>query len=165
VHEGGVMLALSNVVGAAGALVAPSVAGRMRTQRPLLVAVVASNAVGLWGLLVSPAAGTLLWVCTFGLAQGAGFALALTLVVLRSGTPLTAARLGGIGQCVGYLLAAGGPFLLGALRDATGGWTWPVVTLLALLVPMLWYGWGATRDAVLSDTAPAATGAVGVPTS
>ena len=76
---------------------------------PLIVAVALAYVVGLGGLLASPADGTLVWVAAFGLAQGSGFALALTLIVLRSPTPLTAARLGGVAQCLGYLLAAGGP--------------------------------------------------------
>ncbi len=155
--EGGLLLGLSNVVGAAGALVAPAQAGRMHGQRPLVIAVVAAYAVGLTGLLVSPASGTAVWVCAWGVAQGSGFALALTLIVLRSPTPLVAARLGGVAQCVGYLVAASGPLLLGAVHDLTHGWSWPLALLLAALVPMAWAGWGAARDAVLpvadADTA------------
>jgi CP family cyanate transporter-like MFS transporter len=153
--DGGLLLGLSNVVGAAGALLAPAQAGRMRTQRPLVLAVMVGYLVGLTGLLVAAGTATLLWVCAFGLAQGAGFALALTLIVLRSPTPLTAARLGGVAQCLGYLLAAAGPPVLGALHDATGGWAWPLALLLVLLVPMTWVGWGAARDAVLVVDRPA----------
>jgi CP family cyanate transporter-like MFS transporter len=154
VHEGGLMLGLANLVGAGAALLAPAQAGRMRTQRPLILVVAALYAVGLSGLLVAPDTGTLVWVTAFGLAQGGGFALALTLIVLRSPTPMTAARLGGVAQCLGYLLAAAGPPLLGGLRDLTGGWSWPVCVLLVALVPMTWAGWGAARDAVLSEGAP-----------
>ena len=154
VREGGLMLGFANVVGAAGALLAPAQAGRMRTQRPLILAVAVSYTVGLGGLLIAPGTGTLLWVAAFGLAQGGGFALALTLIVLRSPTPLVAARLGGVAQCLGYLLAALGPLVVGALHDLTDGWTWPVVLLLAALVPMTWFGWGAARDAVLSAGEP-----------
>jgi MFS transporter, CP family, cyanate transporter len=149
VREGGLLLGLANLVGAAGALLAPAQAGRMRTQRPLILAVGASYTIGLGGLLLAPATGTLVWVAAFGLAQGGGFALALTLIVLRSPTPLVAARLGGVAQCLGYLLAALGPLVVGALHDLTGGWTWPVLVLLAALVPMTWSGWGAARNAVL----------------
>jgi CP family cyanate transporter-like MFS transporter len=155
VARGGLLLGFANVVGAAGALLAPAQAGRMRSQRPLLMAVTASYLVGLGGLLLSPATGTLVWVGAFGLAQGSGFALALTLIVLRSPSPLVAARLGGVAQCLGYLLAALGPLMLGALHDLTGGWTWPVAGLLAVLVPMTWAGWGAGRDVVLSAASPA----------
>jgi MFS transporter, CP family, cyanate transporter len=149
VGEGGFLLAVSNVTGAAGALLAPAVAGRMRAQRPLVVVVLAAYVIGLGGLLLTPSTGTFGWVAVFGVAQGGGFALALTLIVLRSATPLVAARLGGVAQCVGYLVAAAGPVLLGALHDATDGWHWPMVLLLVLLLPMGWVGWGASRDAVL----------------
>jgi CP family cyanate transporter-like MFS transporter len=149
VGEGGVLLGASNVIGAAAALVAPSLAGRMRTQRPLVLGVGAAYALGLTGLAVAPGTGTLVWVALFGIAQGAGFALALTLIVLRSPTPLVAARLGGVAQCLGYLVAAAGPLLLGALHDLTGGWEWPAGVLVAVLVPMTWFGWQAGRNAVL----------------
>jgi CP family cyanate transporter-like MFS transporter len=157
VREGGLLLGLANVVGAAGALLAPAQAGRMRTQRPLILGVAVAYALGLGGLLVAPASGTLVWVAAFGLAQGAGFSLALTLIVLRSPTPLVAARLGGVAQCLGYLMAALGPLAIGALHDLTGGWSWPVVVLLAVLVPMTWSGWGAARDAVLTAELSAAS--------
>jgi CP family cyanate transporter-like MFS transporter len=150
VREGGLLLGLANVVGAAGALLAPAQAGRMRTQRPLILAVATAYTVGLGGLLIAPDTGTLVWVAAFGLAQGSGFALALTLIVLRSPTPLVAARLGGVAQCLGYLVAALGPLVVGALRDLTGGWSWPLALLLLALVPMTWFGWGAGRATVLS---------------
>lgn len=151
VSQGGLLLGLANLAGAAGALLAPAQAGRMRSQRPLVLAVTVAYLLGLGGLLLAPVDGTLVWVAAFGLAQGSGFALGLTLIVLRSPTPLTAARLGGVAQCLGYLLAAAGPLVLGALHDATGGWEWPVALLLALVAPMTWAGWGAARDAVLPE--------------
>jgi MFS transporter, CP family, cyanate transporter len=161
VGEGGVLLGVSNVIGAGGALVAPSLAGRMRTQRPLILVVGGCYAVGLTGFAVAPATATLLWVALFGIAQGAGFALALTLIVLRSPTPLVAARLGGVAQCLGYLVAAAGPLLLGALHDLTGGWEVPTAVLVVALLPMTWFGWQAARDMVL-DVAVEPTEPVGV---
>ncbi|MDP9458872.1 MAG: MFS transporter [Actinomycetota bacterium] len=150
--EGGLLLGLSNVVGAVPALVLPAIAGAMRTQRPLLVAVMTLFTVGLGGLLVAPASGAVVWVCAFGVAQGGGFALALTLFVLRSDTSTTAARLGGVAQCLGYTMAAAGPLAVGAVHDLTGDWTWPVGLLLILLAPMTWVGWGATDDAVVTSS-------------
>jgi CP family cyanate transporter-like MFS transporter len=159
VGRGGLLLAVCNVVGAAGALVIPAQAGRMRTQRPLVAGVVLAYLAGLVGLLVAPSSGTLLWVAVFGVAQGGGFALALTLIVLRSATPLVAAQLGGVAQCLGYLLAAVGPVVLGALHDLTGGWRWPLALLLVLLLPMIWSGWGAARDTLVGHRARTTTGA------
>jgi CP family cyanate transporter-like MFS transporter len=33
---------------------------------------------------------------------------------------------------VGYVIAAAGPAIVGAMRDASGGWTWPIVVLMAI---------------------------------
>lgn len=160
VGEGGLLLALSNAVGAAGALLAPAQAGRMRGQRPLVLAVLLAYVGGLIGLLVLPASGTVIWVALFGLAQGSGFSLALTLIVLRSATPRVAAGLGGVAQGGGYLLASAGPVALGGLHDVTGGWSWPLTFLLVLLLPMGWAGWGAARNALLGETGRAGRAAV-----
>jgi CP family cyanate transporter-like MFS transporter len=157
--DGGALLAVSTVTGAVGAFLGPTVAGSMqargRGQRPLVLVVLACYLVGVGGLLLAPTTATVVWVAVFGVAQGGGFALALTLIVLRSATPLTAARMGGVAQCLGYLVAAAGPVVLGVLHDLTGGWSWPLALLLVLLLPMAWAGWGAARDVVLPESFPA----------
>lgn len=143
----GTLLGVANVLGAVGAVAVPSLAGRFTTQRPLVAIVAVGYVVALVGLAVAPAAGALAWAVLFGAAQGGGFALGLTLVVLRSPDPGVAAVLSSVAQLGGYVLAAAGPVVLGALHDATDGWTWPVLLLLVLVVPMLWAGHGAGRVA------------------
>ena len=39
-------------------------------------------------------------------------------------------------QSTGYLIAAAGPFAVGIVHDASGGWTVPLVMLLALSLPL-----------------------------
>ena len=51
----------------------------------------------------------------------------LVLIGLRSRTPEGTAALSGFTQSMGYLLAAIGPFGVGVLHDATGGWTVPLL--------------------------------------
>jgi CP family cyanate transporter-like MFS transporter len=147
----GLFLGLYNIAGAVGALAAPVVAGRMRNQQPMLLTVIAGFAFGLAGLLLSPDRGTVVWICAIGVAQGAGFALALTFTVMRSATPGMAARLGGVAQALGYLLAACGPLALGAIHDLTGTWLWALGLLLLMLLPLTWAGWGAARDRTLDE--------------
>lgn len=147
----GYMLMLSNLTGAAGALVLPLFIKRLRTQRLPVVAVTSFYLVSLLGLLVAPAAGAWVWVCIYGVAQGTGFSLALTLMVLRSPDTALAARLSGVAQLIGYLFAATGPVLLGFVHDLTNGWEWPIVVLVFLLGPMLWVGLGAGRDILLGS--------------
>jgi len=47
-----------------------------------------------------------------------------------------AMALSGMAQGGGYLIAAGGPALIGAIYDMTGSWTVPFLVLLFLLLPM-----------------------------
>ena len=74
----------------------------------------------------------LLWSTVGGTVQGAGFALALTLIVLRSADEHVARPLSGMGQLIGYLIGASGPFAVGVLREATGAWLVPGLLLMTL---------------------------------
>ena len=38
---------------------------------------------------------------------------------------------------VGYLIAAGGPALVGAVHDISGEWNWPLTVLLVMTVVQL----------------------------
>jgi MFS transporter, CP family, cyanate transporter len=127
------------------ALVVPVLATRARDQR-LLVAVAGMCAAGgLLGILLVPTTAPLLWILLLGLGQGAAFPLGLTLVVLRTADPAVTARLSAMAQSGGYLLAALGPFLVGALHDLTDSWTASVTLLLVLLIPQVGSGLVAGR--------------------
>jgi MFS transporter, CP family, cyanate transporter len=135
----------------------PLVAQRLRDQRPVLVAVIAVWAVAIAGLLVAPATGTLLWMLLFGAASGSALSLALMLIVLRSPDAAHAAALSGMAQAIGYCLAATAPFLVGALKDLTGGWEVSVAMILLALVPTFVAGWLASRRALVGPPPDAAT--------
>jgi MFS transporter, CP family, cyanate transporter len=60
------------------------------------------------------------------------FALALTMLVRQASTAAAAARLSGMALLVGYLLAATGPVLAGALYDAVGSYRAPFLLLAAI---------------------------------
>jgi CP family cyanate transporter-like MFS transporter len=103
------------------------------------------SAAGFLGILVAPTAAPYVWVVLIGFGLGAGFPLGLTLVVLRTRTPLDTARLSALAQSVGYLVAATGPLILGALHDLTGAWTVPMAVLVAVMAPQLAVGVAAGR--------------------
>jgi CP family cyanate transporter-like MFS transporter len=119
------------LVGIAGTLVVPLVVRRWSGQRVLGLAVAGAWAVLVAGLLVLPAAWPL-WVVVGGLAQGAGVALAYTLIVLRSADEDQVRRLSGMAQVIGFSVGAAGPLAVGALYAASGGWPAPLALLLAL---------------------------------
>ena len=148
-EEAGVLLGFSNVIGLAAAIVAPTLAGRRRSQSGAIVVVVVVYAVGLSGLGFAPAAAPWLWVTVFGVAQGAGFALGLLMVAVRAPDVAIATRLSGMSQCYSYVIAATGPFVYGLVHDVSGGWAWPIGVGLAMLVPMLVFGVLGGRDRVV----------------
>ena len=75
----------------------------------------------------------------------------LTLVGLRARTPEGTAALSSVTQSLGYLIAAAGPFSFGALHDATGGWTWPLVVLTLLVLPLFALAAYVARPAAIED--------------
>ena len=143
----GWMLGLSQAVAIVTMFLTPMIAGRRPSQRGVVVVAVGMSGVGALGLLVAGSTVSTLWVVLLGLGQGAAFSLALTFFALRAPDPGHAAALSGMAQSVGYLLAAGGPFLFGLLRDVTGGWKVPLALLLTVTLCLLIAGIGAARDA------------------
>lgn len=76
----------------------------------------------------------LLWALMIGTAQGGLFTVALTLFGARARTPMAAARLSGMAQTFGYVVAASVPPVLGVVREATGSWTASLWILLGIAV-------------------------------
>jgi CP family cyanate transporter-like MFS transporter len=142
----GVIFAFNNLIQVAGAFAVPLLAGRMRSQRPLIALVTSLVAAGYVGLMVVPVSGAWLWSGILGIGQGGAVGLALTLIVLRSGDAVTAARLSGMAQTIGYLLAAVGPLAAGAVYQATGSWTVPIALMLGVCAAALTVGLFAARD-------------------
>jgi CP family cyanate transporter-like MFS transporter len=101
----------------------------------VLFAVIACYPVGYVGLMIAPHALAPLWAVIVGVAT-VTFPLILTLIGLRARTPEGTAALSAFTQSTGYLIAAAGPFTVGVLHSATGGWTVPLVLLLVLAVPL-----------------------------
>ena len=134
----------------------PAAAARRESQVGMFVAVASCYLVGYAGLLVAPY--TLAVPCAILIGVGTcTFALVLTLIGLRARTPDGTAALSGFSQSSGYLLAALGPFAVGALHDATGGWTWPLVLLLVLILPLLSLAGRVGRPSAIEDELPSVT--------
>ncbi len=129
------LLGLTNVIQIPVALFAPVLAGRFRSQSALAATCIAFSTAGFLGLLIAPAAGAVAWAILLGVGQGAAIAVAMTMIVLRSPDTASTGRLSGMVQGIGYLLAATGPVLVGAVHDVTGSWTAPLWLLIALTVP------------------------------
>ncbi|MBK5003508.1 CynX/NimT family MFS transporter [Pseudomonas sp. S32] len=120
--QAGLVLSGSVIVQLASSLAAPWLATRGKDQRLAIVLVMLVTLCGLFGCLYAPLSGLWGWAVVLGLGQGGTFALALTLIVLRSRDAHVAANLSSMAQGVGYTLASMGPFAVGLVHDLTGGW-------------------------------------------
>lgn len=129
---------------------APAAVARRKDQRWIVLAVMICYPLGYLGLMVAPHALAVLWALLIGIG-GVTFPIVLVMIGLRSRTPQGTAALSGFSQSVGYLLAAAGPFAVGALHDATGGWTWPLVMLTVLTIPQILVGMYVARPAYVED--------------
>jgi CP family cyanate transporter-like MFS transporter len=131
-REAGGMAAVFMLLGIPPALVFPVVATRPGAVWALVTVTVVAWCAGLSGLLAAPAAMALLWMALTGFAQGAGFALALALIVIRARDGAHAAALSGMVQGIGYSAGAASPPVIGLLHDATGQWAAPLACLLSV---------------------------------
>jgi CP family cyanate transporter-like MFS transporter len=135
----------------------PVAAGRVSDQTRLMLALIACYPVGYLGLLFLPRQGAWLWALLVGTAASV-FPVVLTLIGLRSRTPDGTAALSGFTQSVGYAVAAAGPFGVGVLYEATGGWTWPLLVLTAMSAVTAWLATIAGKPVVIEDQLRAPVG-------
>ena len=144
--QAGFLLALTNLAGIPGCLIAPIIASRIRSQFVPILVCTGLAALSMAAVLVSPVFLSIPAMLLYGVAQGACLALALLLIVQRTSTASGAADLSGMAQSLGYLLAAIGPFGVGLLHDLSGAWTIPLLVLLCLMIAQAVFGGLGGRD-------------------
>ena len=138
-------LFLFQAVGLVASISLPLLTRRQVDQRLLAATASVLGAAGFALLAVAP--GLALVTCVLnGFGSGATLVLALTFQGARAAQGPQAAALAAMAQSVGYLVAAVGPLLLGALHGVTGGWVVPLVLLSVLATAQAVVGFGAGRD-------------------
>ncbi|GAA1884347.1 CynX/NimT family MFS transporter [Streptantibioticus ferralitis] len=148
----GVLLAGTMIMGVPLSFVLPTVAGRMRHQGGLVVALAAFGLAGYAGLWLAPDAAPLAWALMLGVSNCA-FPLALTMIGMRSRSGPGVVRLSAFAQSVGYLISIPGPILVGALYQQSGGWGLPIALMAGLMVPQVIAGLFAGRSRHIEDEA------------
>lgn len=141
----GVLVSVSIVAQVVACLLMPSIAIRCRNQSLLNVLLIMAAVIGFLGLLYAPLSGAWVWAIIQGLGQGGLIAVAMIVIVLRSKDALIAAHLSGMAQCIGYMMAALGPLLMGMIHSLTGSFLWGGALLVALGFAGCLAGWGAGR--------------------
>lgn len=133
------------LAGAGPALLMVPLLHRMPDQRWVAFASPALSAGGLVGLLAMPSWAAF-WVFAFGMGMGSALVLSLAFVGLRAGNQQIAASLSGMSQCIGYLMAAVGPTLVGSLHETSGNWTAPLLVCVGLCIAMSVLGMSIGRQ-------------------
>jgi len=155
-RSAGWLLSLANTIGIPVVLLVPVLCAKLRDQTPVVFAMAALYTIALVGLILDPIPLAILWIALLGIAQAMTITLAFTFLMLRSPDASHAAQLSSMSQCAGYMLAAAGPFIFGALRDATSGWTVPLLGVVAgVVVPITLSGIAAGRPRFVGGTVPA----------
>lgn len=141
----GGIVSVSVMVQAASCLFLPHLAVRGKDQRLVNVALCIIAVCGLLGLLFAPLSSVWFWAVLQGIGQGGLIAVAMTVIVLRSPDSHVAAHLSGMAQCIGYLLAAIGPLVVGLIRGWTGSFASCAILFVALGAAAALNGWGAGK--------------------
>jgi len=143
--QAGWMLSFATFPGIVGALATPVLDRRLGGGPPLILLAALLATVGFIGLIVAPVSLAYLWMILLGLAQGACISLAIAYIVARAPDHEHTGRLSAMAQGFGYLLACLGPVGLGAVHNATGTWTTPLIVLVAVLAAQTAAGLQASR--------------------
>jgi CP family cyanate transporter-like MFS transporter len=148
----GFCLALAMAMGLPMMWLVPFLVHRGRYQSPLVVLLALSNAIGVAGLLLAPAAMPWLWSIGLGIGMG-GLAMALTTISVRAGGNAdVATALSGMVQGLGYIIAGVGALACGLVHSVTGGWHGPLVMALVVLCGQVWSGCRSAKPVIVRAT-------------
>lgn len=146
----GYLVTIYQLTGIPGNLLVPFLAARLKDPRTLALIIGLGYTLG---LAVFWAAGSLpiliAMLVLMGMATGACFSYCMILMSLRAGNASIAARLSGMSQSVGYVIAAVGPVLLGRLADVTGSWNAALLFMLLNGVALIVFGHRACKPDII----------------
>lgn len=125
----GLLLSVVNISGIPAGIVVPWFADRIGTRRTYIVGAATILALALLGIELMPG-GAWLWVVLVGASGGVLFSFFLTLPLDVADLPGGVGSVAGMMLLGGYLIAAVGPFTLGAVRDLTGSFSASIALLV-----------------------------------
>jgi CP family cyanate transporter-like MFS transporter len=88
------------------------------------------------GLLLAPQLWWL-WSSVGGVAQGGGITVIFTAIIKLARDQTSAGRMSAVVQGVGYGVAAAAPTFVGYVNSVTGGWTVPLLVILASVLAFI----------------------------
>ena len=161
--DSGLMFGLMQLVSVPAGMLLIAIGSRPGMLRPAFYLVSITMAVGLALLLVLPVGLAVVPAILLGFGLGI-FPLVMVMISRSGASTAETTALSTLAQSSGYLLATAGPFGMGLLHSATGGWILPLALLLALslaqiVVAHLITGSAMTRSVAGTTVRTAAPGA------
>lgn len=129
----------------------PIIAERLKNQISLSIVTAYFYASGILGLLIGHPTIVPVSAILIGIASGSAFSLSMMFFTLRTTDGKQAAELSGMAQSFGYLLAATGPVLIGALHDIANSWSIPLLLLIGIIGLLLLAGIGSGRQRTVGE--------------
>ncbi|MDQ0673846.1 CP family cyanate transporter-like MFS transporter [Pseudarthrobacter siccitolerans] len=166
--DSGLMFGLMQLVSVPAGMLLIAIGSRPGMLRPAFYLVSLTMAAGLALLLVLPVGLAVVPAVLLGFGLGI-FPLVMVMISRSGASTAETTALSTLAQSSGYLLATAGPFGMGLLHSATGGWVLPLALLLALslvqiVVSHLITGKAMTRG-MAHPASPAAVHTAGSPTA
>jgi len=125
----GTSASVFQIAALAGAFGVPVLLRVLPGPRPVVLIVAAGWAALPLGLLLAPQLWPV-WSALGGAAQGGGITVIFALIVRKARDLAENRRMSALVQGGGYIVAATGPSVVGAVHEASGGWTAPLLVLL-----------------------------------
>ncbi|MDX1328038.1 MAG: MFS transporter [Arenibacter sp.] len=132
-------------------LIGPILAAKMKDQLTLVWVTFILLMLGLAGIIFGKTNFIVPSVISIGISLGLAFTLAMMFMVLRTKTTTEAAELSGMSQTVGYIIAACGPPVFGALFSLTGNWYVPLALLVLSAIALCVVGLYSAKNRYISD--------------
>lgn len=148
----GTIALIYQLVAIPATLLIPFLCDKFKHQKHLVSLTCCIYLAGMMLFLVTSSALTMvLSILLISLGMGGSISLSIAFISLRSPHAQKASELSGMSQSVGYLLAAIGPTLMGAIYDASHSWSIPIIIFIVLIVFLALIGWQAGNDVTVSD--------------
>ncbi|WP_297336165.1 MFS transporter [Algoriphagus sp.] len=142
----GLALSYMQMISLIGTFFAPELLMRLKQQSWVISGVAMGYLIGFSLLFFTQSLVIFAALTLIGIGSGASLSIAYTLISLRTAEDQTTARLSGMVQSAGYVLAALGPLLFGISLDFIGNWDLLIWFLLLMSVQFLFFGIPAGKD-------------------
>ncbi|SEF54486.1 CynX/NimT family MFS transporter [Algoriphagus boritolerans] len=144
--KAGIALSYMQLISLIGTFFVPNYLIRLKEQSRVILIVGISYLVGYSALFIQNELIAFVALTIIGVGSGASLSIAYTLISLRSAEDLTTAKLSGMVQSAGYILAALGPLVFGISLDLFDNWEILIWFLLIMTVQFIGFGLPAGRN-------------------